>query len=55
MDDPNDPPKSLGDIIDQIDLMREQLGAIQHRLEQIEGARGDNENNGHRKWPSDFL
>jgi hypothetical protein len=49
MDHPNDPPKNLSEIIDQIDLMREQLGAIQHRLEKMEALKVNDNNNGHRK------
>lgn len=49
MDHPTDPPKNLSDIIDQIDLMREQLGAIQHRLEKMEVLKVNNNNNGHHK------
>ena len=49
MDHPTDPPKNLSDIIDQIDLMREQLGSIQHRLEKMEVLKVNNNNNGHHK------
>jgi hypothetical protein len=49
MDHPTDPPKNLSEIIDQIDLMREQLGAIQHRLEKMETPRVNANNNGHHK------
>jgi hypothetical protein len=49
MDYPNDPPQTISDIIDQIDLMREQLGAIQHRLEKMEVPKVNDNNNGHRK------
>jgi hypothetical protein len=49
MDHPNDPPKTIGEIIDQIDLIREQLGAIQHRLETMEVLKLKDNNNGHQK------
>jgi len=49
MDHPNDPPKTIGEIIDQIDLIREQLGAIQHRLENMEPPKVNDNNNGHQR------
>jgi hypothetical protein len=48
-DYPNDPPKTIDEIIDQIDLIREPLGAIQHRLEKMEVLKVNDNNNGHHK------
>jgi len=36
MSDPSEPPKNISELIDRIDLIREELLRIQHSMEELE-------------------